>query len=697
MVLTSYMGSLPASLRLRLSVLLAALAGLIALPAAANADCTLPAASNTGLDPADEIVFQGNFKPDLNGQFIQIPFEVPAGTKGMRVRYCYDGAGTTLDLGVYGAKSGADWTMDDLRGWSGSAVRVVGIGENGYTDEATYNGDRKAYVPGRTNRAFTPGPMTPGTWAVELGAGWIDPSLTGGTNWKVGVTPSDDAAWANDPFQPTPYQPYVANPNPGWYVGDLHVHGEGEPGNAPMRDTFNLGFGPSPVGPGLDFMTLVDHNNTNAQLTLGSYKDAYPGKLIIPGAEITTYNGHLNSQNVGSLVDFRMSTIRRFPTTGSGGGAPITLDQNDLQSVRGPQQPAQLFTEIGSLGGWGQINHPETSKGAPAECRGCAWTYTDEQSGLGNVDAIEIANSFAGFPTSAPTVMNPFTMPAVKYYERVLAAGNRIAAVGSSDDHKAGVNFGKPGSIDPIVGQGATVVYADELSQAAITEGVKAGHTYVKVFGADAPDVLLTATTPDGKAAIPGDSITGEKLSLEIRVKGAATNPRAGDWKLAVLKDGETVSEVPVTGDDFTHSWATAESGRYSFQLTRKPVAADLLEAYSTPVWFTWAKQAVVKNDFKFGKLKLNRKKGTATLQVKVPGPGRVTLKPGTVARAAARSTAKKKTVVLKVRPKAKLKKKLRKKGKVKVRVRVTYAPQGGKAKTKSRAITLKQKVRKRR
>src|SRR5690606_37797966 len=109
-----------------------------------------------------------------------------------------------------------------------------------------YNSNRKAYVPGKTNRAYTPGPMTPGYWGIELGAGWIDPSLTEGTNWKVGITTSNDPIWGNDPFQPEPYEPYVANPNPRWYQGDLHVHGEGEPGNAPMSETFDLGFGALP-------------------------------------------------------------------------------------------------------------------------------------------------------------------------------------------------------------------------------------------------------------------------------------------------------------------------------------------------------------------------------------------------------------------------------------------------------------------
>jgi YVTN family beta-propeller protein len=107
---------------------------------------------------------------------------------------------------------------------------------------------------------------------------------------------------------------------------------------------------------------------------------------------------------------------------------------------------------------------------------------------------------------------------------------------------------------------------------------------------------------------------------------------------------------------------------------------------------------SVPKNSFSFGKVKLNKKKGTAILPVKVPGPGSLKLKGSKVksqrpARGAGDGLAKTVkaagTVKLKIVPKGKAKKKLNKAGKAKVKVKVTYTPTGGIANAKSKKIKL--------
>ena len=108
MVLTKAMGILPASFRVRLSILAAVLVGAFMVPSMASAACTLPTTPvGTGhtldqyVNPADSTVYSGNFKPDMRKKSVLIPFDVPAGASGIRIRYCYDGAGTTLDLGLF--------------------------------------------------------------------------------------------------------------------------------------------------------------------------------------------------------------------------------------------------------------------------------------------------------------------------------------------------------------------------------------------------------------------------------------------------------------------------------------------------------------------------------------------------------------------------------------------------------------------
>lgn len=699
------MGFLRGSLRLHLSVLAGLIAALL-LPAAASAACSLPGASNEGLNPADEVVYEGTLTADVNQDYLQIPFDIGNGVKGIRIRYCYSNqvagqASPTLDLGVYGPKQAgaANWTMDDLRGWTGSAIRVAGIGENGYTDVETYNQSRKAYVPGRTNRGFTPGPIDPGTWAVELGAGWIPP---GGVDFKVGIVRSSDASvWANEPFRPRPYEPHVANPKAGWYQGDVHVHGEQEPGNAPIAETLDLAFSPvvpgePKQGAGLDFVTLVDHNNTNARQVLGEYTGKYPNKVVIPGAEVTTYRGHINSQDLGRMVDFRTNRIWSYPNPNPAPGDTVTLTQGSLQGVPGSTEPATLFPEIDRLGGWGQLNHPTTFLYSPAECRGCAWTYTDAETGWPSVDSMEIANGIADLTHGAPVPsLNPFTPQAIKLYEERLAAGDRIAAVGSSDDHRAGESYGS--GTNPIVGQASTVVYAKQLSPDGVKAGIKAGQTYVKVFGTDAPDVILNAATPEGYRGIQGHSLKGRELRLSLNVRGANRTPRPGSWSITIMRDGIPVSTSPVAGANVDVSYKTNRTGRYSFELYRMQGAAKVTEAYSTPVWYT--NGSVPSTKPKLMKVKRNRKKGIARIRVRTVGAGTVVLKRGAVKKATARSTASRRTVTLKVVPKPKLRKKLRKRGKLKVKLAVRFSSSSEWIQPQAlrKKIVLKQKAKKKR
>jgi hypothetical protein len=94
-------------------------------------------------------------------------------------------------------------------------------------------------------------------------------------------------------------------------------------------------------------------------------------------------------------------------------------------------------------------------------------------------------------------------------------------------------------------------------------------------------------------------------------------------------------------------------------------------------------------NAFTFGKLKLNKKNGTATLQVKVPGAGKLQLIGSKTVAANSKSAKKKSTVALKVRAKGGAATKLRKKGKVKLTIRVKFTPAGGKAKVKPKTVKL--------
>jgi sugar lactone lactonase YvrE len=102
-------------------------------------------------------------------------------------------------------------------------------------------------------------------------------------------------------------------------------------------------------------------------------------------------------------------------------------------------------------------------------------------------------------------------------------------------------------------------------------------------------------------------------------------------------------------------------------------------------------------NLFSFGKLKRNKKRGTAKLTVNVPGPGTLTLagkgvvgqRPAHQDGAAARTVSAAGQVKLLIKAKGKAKKKLTKRGKAKVKINVTFTPTGGDPNSKAKTIKL--------
>jgi len=96
--------------------------------------------------------------------------------------------------------------------------------------------------------------------------------------------------------------------------------------------------------------------------------------------------------------------------------------------------------------------------------------------------------------------------------------------------------------------------------------------------------------------------------------------------------------------------------------------------------------------EFSFGRVKKNKRRGTAKLTVIVPGPGDVELaKTGKVKGADRRAEAAGE-VRLPIKPRGKAKKGLRTRGKAKVTAEVTYTPDAGEPNTDSRSLKLKRK-----
>lgn len=139
-----------------------------------------------------------------------------------------------------------------------------------------------------------------------------------------------------------------------------------------------------------------------------------------------------------------------------------------------------------------------------------------------------------------------------------------------------------------------------------------------------------------------------------------------------IADDGATGS-----GPVFKHLF---KPGKHSATLT---VTSNCGSTATTTASFKVAKP------FKFGKVKTNAKKGTATIKVNVLGAGKLTLS-GKGLKKQKKSLKKAGKVTLTVKPNGKTQSKLARSGKAKVKAVVAFKPQGGKSLKQKKNVVLK-------
>ena len=370
-----------------------------------------------------------------------------------------------------------DWGLDDPdghRGWGG-----------GNTEPAIVNEQA-------ASRSYLPGPLTPGTWQVVVGKARLgaDPAP-----YTLRVELRDEVTLAPQ-LQREPYVP--AAPLSGeerYYRGDLHVHSR-ESGDArPDLDAI----ADKAREQGLDFVVLSDHNVVSSADYIVDAQARHPDVLLIPGTEFTTYDGHANALGATQWLDHRIGQP----------GATI-----EAAAASSAAQGALL-----------SINHPTLELGD--SCIGCAW----EHAVPAEVVAVEVANG-GWLP-----VGQLYTPSALAWWEALSDEGRRLAAVGGSDDHKAGEDLG---AFDSPIGTPTTEVWATELSHAAILEGIAAQRTLVRLDGPDSPTVVWGT---DGVEE--GGTWVGSSQTLTAAVSGEAEEAH---W----FVDGEEVAVQEVGAASLT-------------------------------------------------------------------------------------------------------------------------------------------------
>lgn len=465
------------------------------------------------------VVMAGAVGPADAKTYRDLPFEVAPGTTRVEVGYRWADnlplpgtpanvlVQTVLDLGLWDGQAPVG-DPASFRGWSGSRQGKTAAGQPPIWVQAD-----------SAERGYRPGPVEPGRWSVDLGVAAVAPQ---GATYTVTVRCL--SAPVGPPFVDQPVDPaHVADPAPGWYHGDFHMHGRHSNPNAPDWD----GFVSFARRAGLDFLPVTDYVTDQHQRELGPVQAAHPDVVIWPGREVITYFGHATVfGETPSVVDWRH-------------GAPgVSLRDIQRQSVAD-----------GALFG---IAHP-TIFPTPlfaSFCRGCEFTLDDEID-LDAVATLEVLtgpilvdDKEIGGPGLGYKIQNPFVATAVDRWERLLLAGHKMTAVSGSDD-----------KLGPGLGSSATAVYATELSRPALQAAVQAGHAYVRTLGAlTSPSLDVVATTTDGQRGIFGDTLRGEAATVTVRVTGAAGQA------LLITRDGGPAGVVPITSNDFTHAFTALRS-----------------------------------------------------------------------------------------------------------------------------------------
>jgi hypothetical protein len=392
------------------------------------------------------------------------------------------------------------WAPEGFRGWGG------GLTDNAIIDVA------------QSSRGYLPGPITPGTWQVVIGKALL---VNGAGHYSIDVTCSDTATL---PVLPqADFEPVVLNPARRWYKGDFHTHSI-QSGDA--HATFDQMSALAQMQ-GLDFINVSDHNTIAQHALLAAYQSGFPNLLFLRGSEITTYGGHGNAVGNVSYVDHR-----------------IGLNGRTIQNV---------VDDVVAQGAIFIVNHPMLDIGTA--CLGCKWQHVADTP-WSEVSGIEVITGNFQFGILA------FVPEVVKLWDSLLDQGFRIAAIGGSDDHTAGMNEGMFGS--PI-GNPTTQVLADNLSEAAIIDAVKHGRTVVQLRGPTDPFVDMTMKTKDGSDAEIGDEVDGvDTIAITAHVT-------SGDGDTVQLfRNGVMVDQQKVSGDDAMLKFSRTPSGdleRYRLEL----------------------------------------------------------------------------------------------------------------------------------
>lgn len=368
---------------------------------------------------------------------------------------------------------------------------------------------------------YLAGPLPAGQWNVQIDTHMIMPGAP--CHYTLEVTSSAEEAANTSLPSWQAGQRVTPQRGPGWYRGDLHSHTDHSDGHRTISELVQTA-----RQYGLDFLFLTDHNTTSPLNEMFALSSA--DLLTLGGMELTTFWGHAVCLGSHEWIDWRIRP-------GSGEMARIATETYAKD---------QIFI----------IAHP-MAIGDPA-CTGCIWRYNEMMPGTSNF--VEIWNGTWSSESNNETALS-------LWYDW-LNQGRRIIATAGTDTHSTPDYAAKPGF---------DVVYATNLSQAAIFDALRAGHLYLSA----GPQLTLTAQTQDKQSWMMGDTI---RQAATLTSTWAACPAGA---KLRVIADGRLLIEQ-ATGDQGAYQWDTTPAQAHWYVVEIRSAGGEIL-AITNPIFLELA------------------------------------------------------------------------------------------------------------
>jgi len=385
--------------------------------------------------------------------------------------------------------------------------------------------------------SYLPGAIPPGRWRI----------LVSVPNIRAGVTSRYRAEiWFNSALDDSSFTELPLNTNPGWYRGDLHMHDAHSDGSCPSQSGKSV---PCPlfltiqaaVRRGLDFIAITDHNAMSQYDDERELQPYFDKTLLIPGRELTTFHGHANEWGTTRFIDYRV-------------GTPPVPNVN------------AMFRAARALGAIVSINHPEAPTGEI--CMGCGWNPSPPAD-MSLVTSIEVVNG-AG-------------RPATRFWEDQLRKGYRLTAVGGSDNHHATWPPDHPGS----VGDPTTVIYAQNLSVAALLDGIRSGRVFIDVTGSRNRLLDFEAHAGDASAEMGTVLAAGADTPVSLDLHVANCPGTTVHWFLDGVETSSLPAQPIASADQTLHAQWTSDGARHWIRAEVRDSDNRLL-LLGNPIYLNW-------------------------------------------------------------------------------------------------------------